>query len=256
MVQKIPRFFYFVSEKELTYRFNLTEANFLAQTPLTSCTITGNAMHQIEQEWRRLNSDFILSVIYAYQFHWCQFFCNNYNNHCENSIPETFPLFSFKSSHSVGQKYPHILSMIKLLYIIFLGLKLQIGASGWHFTVYRSTFVKVVTYFHFFFFSAMMYNKCDVFVCGHKWKCNSTEMDSLFSFHKYYRALHPYVPFHFLYFISVCWCSTVSWMQDRYCTKLYCYWLKNVIKSCLRSVFVLVLNLKDSQGDWTLLTNA
>lgn len=79
-----------------------------------------------------------------------------------------------------------------------------------------------------------MYNKCDVFVCGHKWKCNSTEMDSLFSFHEYYRALHPYVPFHFLYFISVCWCSTVSWMQDRYCTKLYCYWLKNVIKSCLR----------------------
>lgn len=90
-----------------------------------------------------------------------------------------------------------------------------------------------------------MYNKCDVFVCGHKWKCNSTETDSLFSFHEYYRALHPYVPFHFLYFISVCWCYTVSWMQDRYCTKLYCYWLKNVIKSCLRSLLLdWILNLQ------------
>lgn len=113
-------------------------------------------------------------------------------------------------------------------------------ASEWHFTVYRSTFVKVVTYFHSFLslFFAMMYNKCDVFVCGHKWKCNSNEMDSLFSFHLYYRALHPYVPFHFLYIISVCWCYTVSWMQDRYCTKLYCYWLKMLIKSCLRSLKV------------------
>lgn len=151
----------------------------------------------------------------------------------------TSPFFlSFKSPHSVEQQCPHILSILNFC-TFFLGLKLKIRASEWqHFTVYRSTFVKVVTYFHFSFFSAMMYNKCDVFVCGHKWKCNSTETDSLFSFHQYYRALHPYVPFHFLYFISVCWCYTVSWMQDRYCTKLYCYWLKNVIKSCLRSVCV------------------
>lgn len=61
---------------------------------------------------------------------------------------------SFKSSHSTEQKRPHILSILKLLYIFFfLGLKLKIRASEWqHFTVYRSTFVKVVTYFHFSFF--------------------------------------------------------------------------------------------------------
>lgn len=94
-----------------------------------------------------------------------------------------------------------------------------------------------MTYFHSFvlFFSSSQWCTINVmYLCGHKWKCNSTKMDSLFSYHKY-RALHPYVPFHFLYIISVCWCYTVSWMQDRYCTKLYCYWLEMLIKSCLRS---------------------
>lgn len=65
----------------------------------------------------------------------------------------TSPFLSFKSSHLMEQKRPYILSILKLLYIFFLGLKLKIRASEWqHFTVYRSTFVKVVTYFHFFFF--------------------------------------------------------------------------------------------------------
>lgn len=152
----------------------------------------------------------------------------------------TSHFLSLKSSHSMEQNHLHILSILKLLYIFFF---LVLSWKSEHLndiSLYTEALLlklwHIFTYF--LFFSAMMYNKCDVFVRGHKWKCKSTKMDSLFSSHEYYRALHPYVPFHFLYFISVCWCSTVSWMQDRYCTKLYCYWLKNVIKSCLRSLFV------------------
>lgn len=81
-------------------------------------------------------------------------FCNNYNNHCENSIlDQSFFFFFFKSSHSVEQKRPHILTMLKLWYIFFfLVLNRKSNHLKWqHFTVYRSTFVKVVTYFHFFF---------------------------------------------------------------------------------------------------------
>lgn len=49
------------------------------------------------------------------------------------------------SSHTVHTK--------TFVHFYFLGLKLKIRASEWqHFTVYRSTFVKVVTYFHFSFF--------------------------------------------------------------------------------------------------------
>lgn len=170
-------------------------------------------------------------------------FCNNYNNHCDNSILEkSFSLLqiftlngTIMSSHTVHSKtFVHF----------FLVLNWKSEHLNDNISLYTQALLLKLWHIFTFLFSAMMYNKCDVFVCGHKWKCNSTEMDSLFSLHYYYRALHPYVPFHFLYFISVCWCSTVSWMQDRYCTKLYCYWLKNVIKSCLRSLFVVELNPK------------
>lgn len=148
---------------------------------------------RVSKNGNRLIIDCILNVNYAYQFYWCQF-CNNYNNHCEKSILEKSSLLQI-FTHTMEQKCPHTLSILKL-FVHSLPpppLPLVLNWKSEHlndniFTVYRSTFVKVVTYFHFFLFSffflsAMMYNKCDVFVYGHKWKCNSTEVDSLFSFH-------------------------------------------------------------------------
>lgn len=103
---------------------------------------------------KRLTIDCIFCVNYAYQFYWCQF-CNNYNNHCE-ILFLTSPFSPFKSSHSMEQTHSHILSILNnkksFVYFFSLVLNLKIGASEWHFTVYRSTFVKVVTFFHFFSF--------------------------------------------------------------------------------------------------------
>lgn len=64
------------------------------------------------------------------------------------SLLQIFTLNGTKtSSHTVHTKN------FCTFFFFFLGLKLKIRASEWqHFTVYRSTFVKVVTYFHFFFF--------------------------------------------------------------------------------------------------------
>jgi len=58
MVQKILDFFFFffflVSEKESNLLIELNRSQFfLAETLHTSCTNTGNAMHQSEQEWRK-----------------------------------------------------------------------------------------------------------------------------------------------------------------------------------------------------------
>lgn len=145
---------------------------------------------RMSKNGNRLIIDCILNVNYAYQFYWCQF-CNNYYNHCEKSILEKSSLLQIfthngteMSSHtvhtktfctpppSIGLKFENqnIWMTTFSLYTEALLLKL------WH----------IFTFFFFFFFfflSAMMYNKCDVFVYGHKWKCNSTEVDSLFSFH-------------------------------------------------------------------------
>lgn len=107
---------------------------------------------RVSKNGERLNIDCILSVNYAYQFYWCQFFVIIITI-IVRILSLTSPFLSFKSSHSMEQKCLHILSILKLLYIFFLGLKLKIRASEWqHFTVYRSTFVKVVTYFHLSFF--------------------------------------------------------------------------------------------------------
>lgn len=65
------------------------------------------------------------------------------------------PSLSFKSSHTMEQKCPHTLSILKLF--VHPPPPLVLNWKSEHlndniFTVYRSTFVKVVTYFHFFLF--------------------------------------------------------------------------------------------------------
>lgn len=129
----------------------------------------------------RLNIDCILSVNYAYQFYWCQF-CNNYNNHCENFILDK-SFLSFKSSLNGTKTSSHTVHTKTFVHFFFLVLNWKSEHLNDNISLYTEALLLKLWHIFTFLFSAMMYNKCDVFVCGHKWKCNSTEMDSLFSFH-------------------------------------------------------------------------
>lgn len=155
MVQKKnPRLlFSLFLKRRVTYWLNLIEANFFwLQLCIHHVLILVMLCTRVSKNGERLNMDCILNVNYAYQFYWCQFFVIIITI-IVRILSLTSPFLSFKSSHSMEQKLPHILSILKLLYIFFLGLKMKIRASEWqHFTVYRSTFVKVETYFHFSFF--------------------------------------------------------------------------------------------------------
>lgn len=158
MVQN-PRFFWggflflFVSEKESNLLIELNRSQFFwLQLCIHHVLILVMLCTRVSKNGERLNIDCILSVNYAYQFYWCQFFVRIITIIVRIlSLTSPFSLLQIFTLN--GTKTSSHTARTKTFVHFFLGLKLKIRASEWqHFTVYRSTFVKVVTYFHFSFF--------------------------------------------------------------------------------------------------------
>lgn len=137
---------------------------------------------RVSKNGERLNIDCILSVNYAYQFYWCQFFVIIITI-IVRILSLTSPFLSFKSSLNGTKMSSHTVHTKTFVHFFFLVLNWKSEHLNDNISLYTEALLLKLWHIFTFLFSAMMYNKCDVFVCGHKWKCNSTEMDSLFSFH-------------------------------------------------------------------------
>lgn len=153
------------------------------------------------------------------------------------------PLLEFSTLNGTKQ-HPYTPVHIEVCYSFhiedsFFPLSLKSVTIGKNISLYTEALLLKLWHVHFSFYCYdVQYMWCICVWPQVKMQFNRDGFPFLFSWMRWSSA--PFFTFSLLYFISVCWCSTVSWMQDRYCTKLYCYWTCN--KKLFEMSFLVGLN--------------